>query len=192
MNKEIAKVVFFLSFQIEAHAKLLSPPFAGTQYMSFFVRPSTPRQSDTDRLLLDCHFTVRSGVTVEVTTTPYPDEIQVLITMNDADYHSAPLQPKLPPKHTDSVPILNLNLTPWTEWVLAEVIGIVNPITGIAADSQGVAYDLYDAPVASSVHDSENVVTNVVVDQTMGTLTPFSVGDDQPFPIYGSLTLQWG
>jgi hypothetical protein len=179
---EASKVETFQSLRIEAHPRIISPPFSGIRIMTFYVRPPTPRQSPNDKLSLSFHFTVRNGVAIEVTKGLNPDEVQVIVTMNDVNYH--PATP--PPMHHVAVQISDL---PSSVQALAGVLGFLNPIVAPII-AEGILTDRYDLPSPQSVHDSENVVTNVDVAQMAGNST-VSVDDNQPYPIYGWLTLQW-
>ncbi len=188
LSSELTKAVVagvvaggFPAYQMQARPKIISPPFSGLHMMSFTVRPPSSRSSPTDTLLLSFHFTVRSGVAVEVSKGPIPDQVLVTVVMNDANYTSA----SLPQKHDVTVNITDLPTDAQT------AIGSIASVAGFPQVlGRGIVTERYDMPPAQSVHDNENVVTNVVVEQMSG-LTSVSVDDSQPYPIYGWLKLHW-
>jgi hypothetical protein len=196
--KELAKLVapIPLSLQVEAHPTLL-PPFQGIQLMTFYVRPQTPRQSPSDRLLASYHFTLRKGVAVQVFSTGH-DEVGVTVLMNDVNYVTP-----TPTGRTD------LNVTPadlGTEGkqamqVLLAAAAIVNPPTvlcpviaaclSVSINGAGIKTDSYPALSASSPLDTQNAVTDADVDHLPSSSAGFAVDPNQALPIYGSLTVQW-
>jgi hypothetical protein len=171
---------------MEARPKIISPPFSGLHIMSFLVRPPTPRSSPDDKLLLSFHFTVRTGVAIEVTTGPNPDEVQVIVSMNDVNYKPA----AAPPRQTVTVHLSDL---PSEAQNVLNAAGITNPIVGPVI-AKGILTDRYDLLPTQGIHDSENVVTDFVVGPGAipgSVASSASVDDNQPYPIYGWLILQW-
>jgi hypothetical protein len=190
--EEIGKVlnpVFPLSTRVEVHPRFLPKPFYGTQVISYTVRPPRPRLSPQDRLIATFHFTVRSGVTVQLINwrADEPDALRVLILMDDLHYTAPPL-----PQRSDlSITLDDLRrLDPtYAAYYEAAIFGglLVSP-AGSAILARGILTDQYDPPGATSVHDSE--VTRIPVNDLRGN-TPFSVDNSQPFPIYGFLSVEW-
>ena len=183
------------SLRAEAHPTIMPKAFTGLHSMSYTVRPPSPRrtvaghmaaETAADRLMVSFHFTVRTGVAVQVVNSG--DAVTVNIVMNSNVNKRAPL----PPRHDVSVSREDLKrMDPRAgELYLAREIrsGIETLGVGAALLAKGVLTDRYDAPYAHSAHDSE--IIHVPVDSLSGT-RHFSVDDSQPFPIYGHLTLTW-
>jgi len=176
---------------MEARPKVLSPPFSGLQSVVFTVRPPSGRLHPEDKLLLSYHFTVRNGVYVSAFQGAHPDEVAVLILMNDAAYNPAPLPPAIP----ISIPIGQVGPGGGSgqadiEAVLGVAIG-VNPAVG-AVLAKGINTLRYRMPPPQSTVDQDNTVKDQVVDQNLRVpAQPFAVDDSQPYPIYGWLTLRW-
>jgi hypothetical protein len=180
------------SVRAEAHPTIMAKAFTGLHMMSYTVRPPSPRRPGrtaaevADRLMVRFHFTVRTGVAVQVVNSG--DAVTVTIVMNGNLNTRAPL----PPRHDVSVSREDLKrMDPRAgELYLAKetASGIESLGIGARLLARGVLTDRYDAPYAHSVHDSE--IISVPLDSLSGN-TPFSVDDSQPFPIYGQLTLTW-
>jgi hypothetical protein len=182
---------------IELRPTVISPPFRGVQTFPITVRPPEPRPSPQHRLRASYHFTVRSGVSVNVSSTPSGDELVVTVTLNEAAY--IPSNPPAP--HNVHVP--------WDgpTGLLAGIHGdgktAIQAVMGIAGilDPGGVAVvyangfdtDRYDLPPPTGEHDAENVVSNAVVTSAgVATVnTGYVVDDAQPYPIYGWIRLEW-
>jgi hypothetical protein len=186
---EVAKVEESRSLRVEAHPKIRKP-FSGDYLIGYTLRPPTPRRSPNDRLSVSFHFTVRHGVAVQVYKTGN-DTVSVLISMNGATYQAA----HLPDKNDWDIPLDSLSR--YTDLVdkvrIADVVAAalgLDPFGLLSswALSRDWLTDRYDAPTASSVHDSE--ITRMAVEDLQGN-TPFSVEDGQPFPIYGQMRVQW-
>ncbi len=182
------------NLHIDAHPKILTPPFSGLPIMSYIVRPPSPRSNPGDVLQVSYHFTTRSGVAVQLINAI--DEVKVIIEMNDVAY-----KPVSPQNRQDwQITLDDLNkLRPGLGTTIKDVLVIVAISGALLGDpidsamvygivSQGVRTDRYDAPQAVSVHDAE--VTTLTVDK-LGVGPHFSVDDGQPFPVYGFLDVQW-
>lgn len=183
--KEAAKIPES-SLQIEAHPEIMPKAWQGTFWVSYTVRPPSPRQSPTDRLMIRFHFTVRSGVVVQVVHDG--DAVSVNVAMNSNTNRRA----ALPPRHDRSVGLSELygDNKDAGRLFIAEYIKFAFTTLGIGdlILARGLKTDRYDAPSARSTHDSE--VIHVPVSSLSGN-TPYSVDDGQPFPVYGNLTLTW-
>jgi hypothetical protein len=178
----------------DARARVLSPPFSGIQSVMFTVRPPTPRASPEDTLLLSYHFTVRTGVYVAAFQGKHPDEVDVLVIMNEAAYVPFPLA-RIPSHDVvitideliaaagdgaqaikDKIHSFIIATNPWFEVILAK----------------GIEMTRYDMPPPGSPKDTDNVVRDQRVSSEMHPPSqPYAVDDDQPYPIYGWLTLAW-
>ena len=123
--------------------------------MTFNVRPPTSRQSPNDKLLLSFHFTVRSGVTIAVNKGLNPDEVQVIVSMNDGNYKS------VTPPQSQPLTVQISDLPSEVQAVFAGIGQFLSP-NPIAAPiiAKGILTDRYNLPSPQSVHDTENVVTN--------------------------------
>jgi hypothetical protein len=185
------------SFRAEAHPTIMPKAFDGLHSMTYIVRPPSPRRTvrhpaaataaaAADRLIVSFHFTVRSGVAVQVVNSG--DAVTVHVVMNG----NTNKRPALPARHDVTISREDLKRMDARAGLLylgKEVVtGIETGGVGAYLLGRGVLTDRYDAPYAHSSHDSE--VTTVPVDSLSGN-TPYSVDDSQPFPIYGWLTLRW-
>jgi hypothetical protein len=195
--------------RFEAHQRFLPRPFAGTQTVSYVVRPPTPRQCAAHKLLVSSHFTVRHGVSVAIEPSTSA-AARVTITLDEAQYTPAPLPPKadvnmslddiraLNSETADIITAIRIGLIA----VNAAVDALFNLIlerklltdcydpssADVFSDAQGCR-NLARLSAASPV-DSQNVVVATPIDQ----LGPFSADDNsdgQPFPIYGSAAVEW-
>ena len=161
--------------------------FSGLHIIHYSVRPTSPRTSPGDSLSVSFHFTVRTGVAVQVFNDSANDAVGILISMNDASYNA----PNLPPK-------ADWNITPDQLKLLdpgggAAFQGVIfasllaNPFAAPVL-AKGILTDRYTAPHAASGHDSEVTTERVT---NLGAGPHFAVDDGQPFPIYGWLDVQW-
>ena len=174
------------STRAEAHPTILPKPFTGVHAMTYTVRPPSGRNSPADRLIATFHFTVRSGVAVQVMNAG--DAVNVVIAMNGNTVTRGPL----PTKHDlviDREALKKMDSRAGDLYLGKEIeSGVTSLGVGAALLARGVLTDRYDPPLAHSVHDTEFVRVPV---NTLAGNTPFSVDDGQPFPIYGTLTLRW-
>jgi hypothetical protein len=188
---EVEKAESFQSFHIEAHPQIKPKPFEGLHIISYTVRPPTPRQAHDpfSILYVSFHFTIRQGGVAVQVINAGSDSVRVIIVLNDAGY----TPPPLPQKNDWSISIEDLDqLNPDAASIYRDVLFasfLLNPI-GAGVLARGILTDSYDIPLASSVHDSENVVSNVPV-FNLPNPTPHSIDNNQPFPIYGWLNVQW-
>lgn len=187
MKSEVEKVeIVVLSSQLEARPKFTPKPFSGNHLITFTVKPPTPPESPLDRLMVSFHFTVRHGVTVQVTGDS--GSVLVAIQMNEAAYIPA----SLPTKHDISISlaeIRNSDATANTDIKWADFLNALFDLYALTIENLGgVATDSYEPPQASSVHDSE--ITKVWASD-LPVNTPFSIDDNQPYPIYGFLNVEW-
>lgn len=193
------------SKRVEAHEPIMEKAWQGTYSMSYTVRPPTPRKLAgdpmsavaADRLMASFHFTVRTGVTVQVANIG--DAVSVNIVMN-SNLHK---RVALPPKHDFFVTremlaeqdsrAGDLYKVEALDTVLFGGVGggaVVGGLVGSGIEKSiledGILTDKYDAPVAPP-----NVqMISVPVDSLHGN-TPVSVDDGQPWPLAGTLTLTW-
>jgi hypothetical protein len=191
---EVAKVVatnflgFPLSWRVEAHPRVFTEPYDPPVIIVLFVRPPSARPSPTDTLTLGFHFTHRSGVAVRVFEAG-TDTVGVIIVLG-IDQRPAPLPPN--PGWNISIDELN-RLDPghgglYEDIFIAELF--LNPIAAWIL-SRGILTDRYDAPIASSPRDNENIALGVQLDALRDPTIGAAEDNDQPFPIYGWLNVGW-
>jgi hypothetical protein len=196
--------------RFEAHQRFLPKPFAGLQRMSYIVRPPSPRVCAGHKLLVTSHFTVRHGVSASI--EPFTaDAARVVITMDEGQYTAPPLPPKVDLS-------LSLDDIHKINDTAAEVItGIrfgllaVDPGVGVLFNlilERGLLTDCYDPSYAeffpdhpecgaltplqaASPADSQNGVVAAPIDQLPGPVSAEDNGDGQPFPVYGSASVEW-
>jgi len=168
LTNEIIKLETLRSARVEAHPKIY-PPLSGSQRIEFTARPPGPRRSAADRLVVSFHFTVRHGIDVEVIEAS-PDAVAVLLTMNPAQYRTAPL----PAKKDWNIPValISRHTDLFGKVQLVNLLG--HPVAGLLLNRDWLT-DRYDAPAPPSTNDSEKV----------------AIDDEQPFPISGFLRVEW-
>ncbi|GGQ94041.1 hypothetical protein [Deinococcus ruber] len=194
LEKEVAKALspVPLSNRIEAHPNVYQKPFSGVHVFSYVVRapvlqPAASGPLSGSQLVCTFHFTVRSGVAVQVTRES-ADSVRVYISMNPVTYRPA----ALPVRHDLNVSFSDLkkqnaDTADYINGALAAAYITRGPLFG-ALIGRGILTDRYDAPIAASVHDGEIVSVPVT---SLGGQRQFSVDDAQPFPVYGWLKLEW-
>jgi hypothetical protein len=174
------------------------PPFSQDQIVTYFVRPSQPRKTAYDRLLVQCHFITRTGVGVQVVkaTTdplfggtgakPLADTAGVIIVLNH-DAYSAPMIPY----HADRS--LNLDalshLDPSAaDWATAFLIymAVYSPIDAIELASQGIVTDSYMIP---AIPPDPAVMSGDI--DNLHAAAQSATNDAQSFPIYGWVDVKW-
>ena len=195
LEKEVAKVLIgagpvAASNRIEAHPKVY-PAFSGLHVFSYVVRaPVLPPSTGTGAFLssvlaVKFHFTVRTGVAVQVIQQG-KDSVKVFVAMNAVNFKA----PRLPVRHDFNVSFSDLKTEePDTAAYINGALA-VGGFTRGAFDlliARGILTDRYDPPIAASVHDGEIISTTA---NALGG-KQFSVDDDQPFPVYGWLSLEW-
>jgi hypothetical protein len=202
--------------RFEAHPGFMPKPFAGKPTMSYIIRPPVPRQCAGHKLLVSSHFTVRHGVTASIEPMT-SDAARVVIAMDDSQYTQAPLPPKADLSLSlDDIRFLDSDTADTIVLVRDILLGLtvvdasaVGPLFALIVQ-RGLLTDCYDpsygklgsstfpecaalTPLrAASPVDSQNVVVATPIDQ----LSSFSVAaednsDGQPFPIYGSASVEW-
>jgi hypothetical protein len=161
-------------------------------------------------LMLSCGFTVRSGIDVWVTDG---GNCVVVTVKMDSNRYPTPPQPQKRP--------YTLWLPPVLDWINevhpdpqdGEVLGAdsrqAELIKAALEDAmnqakllplnvshfkdvinKGILMDVYQAPLPRSLHDDDNAIYDVPV-AGMEVMSPVTVDDSQPFPIYGWMLLRW-
>lgn len=207
LNNEVKKALATLhvpdvslwSFGIEAHPEVYAGPFSAVHLFSYVVRapilaPPRPPGSLGPKLVCTFHFTVRSGVVVQVSREG-GDTVRVWVSMNAASYKPA----TLPVRHDAQISLADIKANKAEAAQTIDQFLAANYLTKVGLglqgaalaawlQSQGITYDRYAAPLAASIHDGEIIESRV---EALGSGQQFSVDDDQPFPIYGWLRLEW-
>lgn len=193
---ETHKVIEDRSLSVEAH-DTMHEPFSGIHLFSYVVRapvlpPISLKPGLTPVLLCTFHFTTRTGVTVQVTREG-SDAVRVYVAMNAATYKPAPL-PVQRDAHISYAEIAAKDgdaasqISKFLKYNFLSKLLLGNVALASWTQQKGVTYDLYDPPIPASIHDGE--INQSTVDKLGGQ--QFSVDNDQPFPIYGWLRLEWG
>jgi hypothetical protein len=188
--KEIGKaeipVPFVGSLQVEAHPRLMPKPFDGVFLIPLTVRPPTARNSPSDRLVVTYHFTVRTGVVVQVMQGD-EDSLGLLISMNSVPYSPPPV----PTKNDWTISLAEIKAANNQAGEVIDAIGIINLLLNPIADvvlSRGVLTDRYDTPDPNDPHNEDS--TREYVDQVSGN-SNLSIDDQQVFPLRGWIRVEW-
>ncbi|MEP7165678.1 MAG: hypothetical protein ABI741_13345 [Ferruginibacter sp.] len=166
-------------YHLTINPDILEKPFNGIQLMTFDVFPQKPNASG-DVLWAEYHFTVRNGVTVSVVN--FTDHIKVIVSMNDVVYNSSN---KLLKKHERNIDENEFNAMGYGTWytgaiLSAKIIPGVSPIL-----AQGIKTIAYESPNPSSNSDSN------IFPSSSRPNTFCDISDEQPYPIYGWMTVGW-
>jgi len=204
MAKELVKInatipvigVPVFSWHIEAHPKIKSRPFKGKPQVRFIVRPGAEANFVLGQMTVSFQFTVRSGVTVEI-TNPEIDRVDVLVTMNEDAYVPPPLPNCNHQRDYQQAELSNLNSQAASAFSEASILSdLVQLYTGNVIGSivvsgiigEGIYTDHYDSlKDRVNVLDSSQQAVNVFGSSTAGIVQD----DSQPFPFFGWLQAQW-
>jgi len=186
MYEEAKKVAEFRSTRIEAHPTILPKPFDGTYLVSYTIRPPQPRLHPQDVLFVKYNLIVRTCVVVQITNAG--DAVTVYLVMNSNQYVAPPLPTRHDVSYTlDQLVKLNPSVSQVYQNKTFKDLNMLDPYFKHVV-GEGVKTDTYDKPLAKSAHDGQ--VTRVPVTSLAGN-TPMPVDDSQPFPIYGTVALEW-
>jgi hypothetical protein len=184
-----------MSTRVEAHPTVFTTPYDGRPFIKLLVQPPPlPHRGPvgvgqvggilTQHLMVNFHFTHRTGVAVRVYDAGN-GTVGIMIVLGD-------LNPaKLPPKHDLTVQWSQLG----SEYsYVIDALQIADILTLDIAPAiilnRGILTDRYDPPSASSLLDNQNVAGPVAIDQ-LALSAGLSEDDGQPFPIYGWLNTWW-
>jgi hypothetical protein len=174
--------------RIDAHPRLMPKPFAGRNIITFDIRPPSPRRRPGDRLILESTITQRSaGVTLTAMRHQNsPDAVRVSILLNDDDY----TPPAEPPRHDFDVSLAELLLDKVGKAGFGVIFGGVAgiPNVGIVV-ARGFPTHRYEKPNASSAGHANSKTRRQVEDDAPNI--PTNRDDGQPFPLFGTMTLEW-
>jgi hypothetical protein len=167
-----------------ARPKVLTVPFTGIHLMTYFVRPPV-KSLPNKRLFVSYHFTVRTGVAVQLFNVGDTDgTIMITVVFNDAAYKPA----TLPTKTNWNISLNEIkqheNLGPYIEGAQAGATLLGNKFVAYVLQ-KGVDTDRYQFP---TVVDPPNTTIDA---SKLPANTRVSINDAQPFPIRGSVEVKW-
>lgn len=177
--------------QIDAHPRLMPRPFSGFHAATFDIRPPSPRRAAGDRLMLDTVITQRSGG-VGLIVIQHPevaDALRVVILLNENGY----VVPPEPPRHDRTVSLdelLDIN-EDWAialKQVLFTAVVLAQPHM-IVVTERGFPSRIFEDPHPIHREEHENSRTRQPVTDLPGVTT--HIDDDQQYPLFGTLTLEW-
>jgi hypothetical protein len=188
---EVAKVEtpicgFPGSWQVEAHPHVYDLPYVGRPFIELFVKPPVPRSREvfvSETLMVNFHFTVREGVAVAVYDAG-DDTVGIIIVLGDMNPANL-----AEPNHYD---VSWGDLGSKYAWIVNIWGTLETPIDplGEVVLNRGILTDRYEAPVAQSIADSQNIAGPMPLSEVSGNMG-WQYGNDQPFPIYGSMDVFW-
>jgi hypothetical protein len=201
---EVHKVALFASQKVEARPPIAAKPFAGTQTIRYFVRPPSPQPPPEDTnatVKVRFSFTARKGVTVNLSKA---DEHTVLvtITMTEELYEPRgqiagrtenyfPSQLGLSPDDLDKVNYLIYagiaDGALFGEILFPPLGGAINAWRVREILNGGILTDSYQQPVMPAP-----LATRTCSIDALNTVPHFELNNNQPFPVYGYLTVAWG
>ena len=201
---EIIKINEFRSTLIECHPKITQNPMRGVNLMRFHVRPPGPASigatAALKHLAVSFHFTVRTGVAVQVISSA-PDTIDVLIVLNSAAYKAPPLPHNAGKRYSKSeleAQSGDVGGDYLKVEALSAAIHLLLPgsIIGAAVVTafleRGVQGDLYD-PQNNKVNllASVGAVLNAPATNIPQSNAGITVDDSQPYPVTGWVEAKW-
>lgn len=177
--------------RIDAHPRLKAKPVAGTHFMIFKIRPPSPRRRPGDKLFLGLTITQRSGGVVFTAHEDHrePDSVNVLIVVSE-DGYTAPPEPI---KKNRSVTLEELHGALPGGFAALELLGLtanalLNPALAVVI-ARGFKTHTYENPKAISAGHTGSATREPV--NTLFGNTPTNKDDSQPFPLFGSMKLEW-
>ncbi len=177
--------VAYANDHLVAKPNIASKPFTGTHWMIFYVRP--PRSGEKyQKAYVSYNFTVRSGVTVTLfNVNDGNGTIGVNVLMDELNY----IAPPLPHKREINIPINELQKIDEVKSLVKNLKGLGNGIGNYAINyviDKGVItnqYDLYDVSEPSNL--------TIPADQINANKSVGIINNNQPFPIKGSIKVEW-
>jgi hypothetical protein len=200
---EIVKINELRSTLIECHPKVCQKPMRGLNLMRIQVRPPALKTTIIGvttqwQLSLSYHFTVRSGVAVQITSSA-ADTVDVWVALNSANYSAPALPHNAGYRYSQSQLEANPDVgnSYWEVEALSAAIHALLPGTIIASAiidgflGRGVQGDFYDSqtntvnPLATT-----GAVINVNTSNIQAN-AGITVDDNQPYPVTGWLEVKW-
>jgi hypothetical protein len=178
------------SLRVEAHPTVLTPPYQGRPFIELLVQPpprphsSHPPLPIPETLTVNFHFTHRTGVAMEVFEAG-PATVGIAIVLGD-------LNPSPIPDH-HGYTVQWSQLGDDYSYVIdgLQILDLLSlNVASAVVLNRGILTDAYDAPVAASPLDNQNIATPVGI-ESLHPGVGFSEDDNQPFPVYGWLDVYW-
>jgi hypothetical protein len=173
-----------------ANPNIIPKAWYGSFLVNYTVRPPTPRVHPSDRLMVRFHFTVWTGVVVQLSNVG--DAVSVTIKMREGNLNK---DVTLPPAQQYFVTVEELKQLNQAEAGQLDKLngfeqGRVDILTvGIGKDilARGIKTTKYLGPNAppTSFHTTQVPVTS------LNNSPYYAVDDKQPWPIFGTMTLTW-
>jgi hypothetical protein len=200
---EIVKINELRSTLIECHPKVCQKPMRGLNLMRIQVRPPAPKTTvigvaPQRHLSLSYHFTVRTGVAVQITSSA-ADTVDVWVALNSANYSAPPLPHNAGYRYSQSQLEANPDVGNdyWEVEALSAAIHALLPGTVIASAviaaffARGVQGDFYDSQTnAVNPLTTSGAVTNITTSNIQAN-AGVTVDDNQPYPVTGWLEVKW-
>jgi hypothetical protein len=185
--KELASVSTFppLSFQVEAHPRLLDMPFTRLNIMTFKVRPPTPRAHLGDKLMVEFSFTRRDdSVAIQILKGNDDESVRIVVVLNAAGY----VPPPKPGTRTYTVTLDELEKMDKTAGSIYRSVIFLDILASPLAPiilKRGIKSTKYVGPNAPVAAPGKRVA--------LANLRPVHtpVDDSQPFPLFGTVKLEW-
>jgi hypothetical protein len=182
---EVEKVEEFQSLQLEAIPLLLTKPFTGPILFTYLVRPPVPRPSPGARLQATFHFTVRTGIAVQLASGP-DDSVMVFVVFG-GNYRPPPA----PQRAEFSMSLDELKqLNPAVADAFDKIffVNIVFHPLAQAILNRGVKIVRLAAPQPP---DTRTITPHRITLDELPIPDSFLIDDNQPFPITGFLNVEW-
>jgi hypothetical protein len=206
VNELIKAETVIASTLVEAHLKIKSSPYRGVHWMVFQVRPPPPAGAlagglATAALQVSYHFTVRSGVGVQVLVSDR-ETIEVNVVLNSAGYQPPPLPPNPGIRYSKA----DLEAQNGEVKTIYEVADIVLPLVAAAlggvvgAALEEAVAQILDRGVQADIYTPQDGAVDIlshngaVVDLLASNIAPnagITVNDSQPYPVTGWLEVKW-
>jgi hypothetical protein len=186
--KEVGKVthpLIPLSFQVEAHPRLLDMPFRGFHLLTFKVRPPTPRADIRDELMVEFTFTRRSkAIAVQMLRGNDNESLRVVIVFNENGYEPPPK----PASRQYTITLDELEAMDKTAGQIYRDVIFASILSGPAAPiilNRGIKSTKYAAPTPPVLRP----VTRIPLGNLAQPETPIDAS--QPYPLFGTVKLEW-
>jgi hypothetical protein len=205
LENEIIKINEFRSTLIECHPKVAAKPMRGLNLMRVQVRP--PARSGVglgsittalEHLVVSYHFTVRTGVAVQVTSSA-SDTIDVWVALNSANYQAPALPHNGGYRYSQSE--LQANPDVGNDYLeveaLSAAIHLILPGSVIGSAvidgflARGVQGDYYDSQTTLANPLSTQGAVNNVSASSITANAGITTDDSQPYPVTGWVEVKW-
>jgi hypothetical protein len=187
--KEVGKVMhplIPLSFQVQAHPRLLDMPFKGFHLLTFKVRPPTPRADIRDTLMVEFSFTRHSkAIAVQLLRGNDNESLRVVIVFNEVGY----VPPPKPASREFTISLDELEAMDKTAGQIyrGTIFGSILS-SGLLAPiilNRGIKSTKYAAPAPPVL----GPVTRTPLRDLAQPVQPIDAS--QPYPVFGTVKLEW-